>query len=87
MSRKQEQRLPPWQQIGDSCRRALYGWPLFHIWTGKAVVPCVGFIESDYDPGMFSPCADCNPKWCRVPTPNVAPPAPTYPLPIGGGFF
>lgn len=71
----------------ERCNRALYGWPLFHAWTGKAVVPCPGFIESDYDPGTFYPCADCNPNWRRVPTPNAEPPQPTFLLPIGRGFF
>ena len=31
-----EQR-PHWMHLLPSCRRALYGWPLFHVWTGVTV--------------------------------------------------
>ena len=57
----------------ESCNRALYGWP---VWTTRVtefegrvaveVTPCSGRIESDYAPGTFYPCVDCNPNWARL---------------------
>jgi hypothetical protein len=34
--------------------------------TIKRIEPCVGYIESDYEPGTYYPCATCNPNWARV---------------------
>lgn len=51
-------------RIAPQCNRALHGWPIH-------VVPCVGFIESDYAPGTFYPCVDCNPDWRRVRLPDA----------------
>lgn len=60
--------------IRESCNRALYGWPL-------AVAPCVGYIESDYAPGTYYPCATCNPDWQRVKLVQL----PLLPSRRGGG--
>lgn len=58
----------------DSCNLALYGWPRYSSWSARPVEPCPGFIESDYEPGTFYPCVDCNPHWRRVPALTAIPP-------------
>lgn len=68
MSREQR---PAWR-LSPSCNRALHGWPHFYG-DGRPVTPCVGYIESDYAPGTYYPCADCNPNWSRVSASVVSP--------------
>lgn len=57
--------LPHWRYIPAACCRALYGWPC-------DVAACLGYIESDYAPGTFYPCATCNPLWSRVKGPELS---------------
>jgi hypothetical protein len=64
-----------------SCNLAVFGWPSFYG-DGRPVMPCVGFIESDYARGTYYSCVTCNPNWSRVAAPNAA--SGSHPQPEGG---
>ena len=54
----------PGYMADPSCSLALYGYPTLDA-RGQRVEPCPGYIESDYAPGTFYPCASCNDAWWR----------------------